>query len=322
MELCEVRIPTYKRPKLLKRALESLLNQDHPNWIALVMDDSPTQEAKPVVEKFSDKRIQYAPNLKNLGCAGNINQAFTSKSLVGGIYACILEDDNWLMPTFLSRNIVSLNTHGVDLLLRNQEIWLQDQNISQSTGRTTRGNWFTNRVYRPLELQAYLFYFEGISNGGLFWRTSLQSNLQVSHHVTDPGLQEYCRTLQIQDNLYFESKPLCYWSEMPTALSLRNAVDNRSFSRGVQTIKRSLLKKYGEAIALEANYIANRLNKQADFELSLLDSLFTKYEFQQLSVMHRIYQYLKSYAKSKLVQNPLHLYFSVCSNEPALLANL
>ncbi|MBE9179520.1 glycosyltransferase family 2 protein [Oculatella sp. LEGE 06141] len=321
MELCEVRIPTYKRPQLLERALNSLVNQDYRNWVALVMDDSPYQEGRSVAEKFRDERIQYTPNLKNLGCAGNINRAFTSKSLAGGMYACILEDDNWLMPTFLSENIASLKTHDVDLLLRNQEIWLQDKDISKATGRTTRGDWFTNRVYTPLELHAHLFYFEGISNGGLFWQTSLQSNLQVSNCVIDSGLQEYCRTLQIHENLYFEPKPLCYWSEMPSALSLRNAVDNRSFGRGVQTIKRNLLKKYGETIAREVIRIAERLDKQTDLEVSLLDSLFTKYEFRQLSLTQRVYQYLKSYAKFKLVQNPLHLYFSAHSDEPALPAN-
>lgn len=322
MELCEVRIPTYKRPKLLKRALGSLVSQDYTNWVALVMDDSPYQEAKAVVEAFGDERIHYTPNSSNLGCAGNINRAFTPNSLVGGIYACILEDDNWLMPTFLSENITSLNTHGVNLLLRNQEIWSQEQETSTPTDRTTRGTWFTNRIYTPLELHAHLFYFEGISNGGLFWRTSLQSNFQVSHHVADSGLQEYCRTLQLQDDLIFEPKPLCCWAEMPSTLSLRNAVDNRIFGRGVQAIKRNLLEKYGKTIVLEAAQVGDRLNKQTDFENSLLDSLFTHYEFRQLSILQRIRQYLKSYAKFKFIQDPLRLYFTTHPTASPSPANL
>ncbi|MBD1822206.1 glycosyltransferase family 2 protein [Cyanobacteria bacterium FACHB-DQ100] len=310
MERCEVRIPTYKRPQLLKRALSSLIDQTYPNWVALVMDDSPDQEAKAVVEQVEDARIQYAPNSQQLGCAGNLNRAFNSKSLAGGDYACILEDDNWLMPTFLSENIASLNAYGVDLLLRNQEIWLQEQSTAKPTGRTTRGNWFTSRMYSSLELHAHLFYFEGISNGGLFWRTSMRSDLQVSQSVLDSGLQEYCRTLQIQDNLYFEPQPLCYWSEMPSTLSLRNAVDNRVFGRGVQSIKLNLIKKYKEQIMLEASHIAASLNKEIDFEISLLDSLCTAYQFRRLGLTQRLHQYLKSYAKFKLVQDPLQLYFA------------
>ncbi len=310
MELCEVRVPTYKRPELLRRALISLVNQTYSNWVALVMDDSPDQEAKSVIEAIQDQRIQYAPNPKQLGCAGNINRAFTSKDLAGGVYACILEDDNWLMPTFLAENVASLKTHGVDLLLRNQEICFQEQKTAKPTGRTTRGNWFNSRIYSPLELHAHLFYFEGISNGGLFWRTGLRSNLQVGQSVQDSGLQEYCRTLQIQDNLYFEPKPLCYWSEMSLELSLRNAVGDRVFGRGVQSIKRRLIKQYQELITLEAARIAESLNKQVEFEISLLDSLFTAYPFQQLGLTQRVHRYLKSYAKFSLVPDPLRSYFT------------
>jgi glycosyltransferase involved in cell wall biosynthesis len=139
MALCEVRIPTYQRPQLLKRALTSLVDQTYSNWVAIVMDDSPQQEAQAVVESIADERIHYAPNATQLGCAGNINRAFATRSLVGGHYACILEDDNWLLPTFLAENIAALNIHGVDLLLRNQAIWQQGVEATP-TGRTTRGD--------------------------------------------------------------------------------------------------------------------------------------------------------------------------------------
>jgi glycosyltransferase involved in cell wall biosynthesis len=151
MALCEVRIPTYQRPQLLKRALTSLVDQTYSNWVAIVMDDSPQQEAQAVVESIADERIHYAPNATQLGCAGNINRAFATRSLVGGHYACILEDDNWLLPTFLAENIAALNIHGVDLLLRNQAIWQQGVEATP-TGRSTRlwrytPGYFTLRVF-------------------------------------------------------------------------------------------------------------------------------------------------------------------------------
>jgi glycosyltransferase involved in cell wall biosynthesis len=46
MSLCEVRIPTYKRPDLLKRALSNLRKQTYDNWQAIAFDDSPEQEVK------------------------------------------------------------------------------------------------------------------------------------------------------------------------------------------------------------------------------------------------------------------------------------
>lgn len=37
--LCEIRVQTYRRPELLRRALGSLIDQTHRNWVAVVMDD-------------------------------------------------------------------------------------------------------------------------------------------------------------------------------------------------------------------------------------------------------------------------------------------
>lgn len=72
MSLCEVRIPAYKRPDLLRRALSSLVVQSYPNWQAIVLDDSPDKEALNVIRSFEDDRILYKPNEKNLGVLKNI----------------------------------------------------------------------------------------------------------------------------------------------------------------------------------------------------------------------------------------------------------
>jgi hypothetical protein len=209
----------------------------------------------------------------------------------------------------LSENIASLNANSVNLLLRNQEVWTQTEQASEPTGRTTRGDWFTQKIYSPLELHAHLFFFEGSSNGGLFWRTSIQTKLQVGSQVTDAGLQEYCRCSQIQDNLLFEPTPLCYWAEMPIALSLRNPAANRIFGRGTQSLKMNLIQKYGFNIVKEAEIIAKHLNKASELELSLLDALVTGYKFRHISKSQALKQYFKSYAKYQLIKDPLKNYF-------------
>ncbi|MEO1390545.1 MAG: glycosyltransferase family 2 protein [Cyanobacteria bacterium J06634_6] len=308
MELCEVRIPTYKRPHLLKRAIKSLIAQDYLHWQAIVMDDSPAQEAKSVVASFADSRLLYRPNPQNLGSAGNIDQGFATHSLVGGRYACVLEDDNWLHPTYLSQNIDSLNNHGVKLLLRNQDVWLQTESQSQPTGRTTRGDWFTTKIYRPLELHAHLFFCEGVSNGGLFWHTAMKTRLRVGPAVKDAGLQEYCRALQVENSFRFESEPLSCWAEMSSGLSLRNPADNRTFARGTQSIRQYLLARYGNDLLHEVKAIATALDKTVEFEASLADVLFTGQGLEKVRVLRHAKQYLKAYVRSRLTKNPLEDY--------------
>ena len=312
MSLCEVRVPTYRRPQYLKRALESLIAQDRLDWSAIVMDDSPEQDAKDVVNSFKDDRILYSPNSRNLGSAANLDRAFQSNSFVGRTYACVLEDDNWLFPSFLSENICALEDNKVEILLRNQEVRLQN-NPYVATARTTRGSCLLPKKYTPIELQSCVFLCEGISNGGLFWKNSLNSDLKVGDEVKDAGLQEYCRTLQIIDNLSFESKPLSCWLEMPISSSLRDPVNNRIFGRGVQSVKQHVIYKHGKNIIAEAQNNSVTLDKVKAFEHSLLDALFLNHDFQFLNRFEILKRYIKSYAKHKLVKDPLNEYFAQSS---------
>ncbi|MEO0903114.1 MAG: glycosyltransferase, partial [Bacteroidota bacterium] len=110
---CEVRVTTYKRPDLLKRALTSLQEQTYPFWKAIVLDDSPEREGADVVRKINDLRIIYRANPKNLGRNKNIDFAFQSRNIIGGRYACILEDDNYFFPDFIESNIQSLTREKV-----------------------------------------------------------------------------------------------------------------------------------------------------------------------------------------------------------------
>ena len=57
MALCEIRVPTYRRPELLERAMRSLQAQTQRDWVALVMDDSPEREGAQAVKKLGDGRI-------------------------------------------------------------------------------------------------------------------------------------------------------------------------------------------------------------------------------------------------------------------------
>ena len=60
--LCEVRVPTFRRPKLLRRALLSVLEQTYSNWRCVVLDDCPDGSARSIVEAIQDHRIDHLQN--------------------------------------------------------------------------------------------------------------------------------------------------------------------------------------------------------------------------------------------------------------------
>lgn len=310
----EIRIPTYKRPDYLKRAIHSLLKQTHKNWKAIILDDSPEGEGFEVVNSFSDDRLAYKQNSENLGGAENIDQAFRRQPFFDGSeFASILEDDNWFYPELLMRNIEDMNVNKVSIMLRNQQTWLQEEDEEpEETDRTTRGKWFQERIYQPEELHAFLLFHEGISNGGLFWRINLESNMVVGPTVEDPGLQEFLRTLQISEPLYFASEPLCAWAKMPDSLVTRFISKGRTYSLGKLAIMRHVYKFYGASIVERAHQIALDTGHLRLFEEALIEigrrSGATQ-TYIHVNLLERMELFLKTRLKEMMFRNPVRAYF-------------
>lgn len=120
--MIEIRIPTYKRPDLLNRALQSLIQQNFQNWKAIVLDDSPNSEAKEIV-KINDDRLTYRQNQQNLGGAKNLTLSFSSKPFFpDSLFACVLEDDNYYKPNFLANALSYLKSGEYEVFLGNAQI--------------------------------------------------------------------------------------------------------------------------------------------------------------------------------------------------------
>ena len=96
-----IAIPTYKRPDLLKDALESALNQvGYDEYDVMVVDNNPERncETEKLIYSYSDKRLSYYKNAENLGMEGNWNRLFT---FAKGPWVVMLHDDDLLLPDFI-----------------------------------------------------------------------------------------------------------------------------------------------------------------------------------------------------------------------------
>lgn len=263
--ICEVRVPTHRRPEWLRRALQSLIAQTHGEWVALVLDDSPDREGEAVVQALGDGRIRYAANPDPLGAAGNIDRAFAEGPMAGGAFACVLEDDNWLLPTCLEANLRALADSGCSLLMRNQSVW-QDGAI---VGETTLGALYTEGRQEPRSLHARLFFGLGVANGALFWRTDAKSRLRVGPLVRDTVLQEHCRTLQIEEPVQFAADPLAVWSAPQGEGLAIEPGPRRALSRGRQSLHRHVWRRYGRGLLPDLMEVARISGRAARLEESL-----------------------------------------------------
>lgn len=102
-------ITTYNRPGTLRRAIESVLNQDFKNFELIVVDDGSAPETKKLVKSFNDPRIIYARNPKNLGGTKSLNIGLKRAR---GKYICPLDDDDeWIDRRKLSKQLNFLEKH-------------------------------------------------------------------------------------------------------------------------------------------------------------------------------------------------------------------
>jgi glycosyltransferase involved in cell wall biosynthesis len=100
-------IPTYNRPKVIGRAIQSVLNQTYQNFEIIVIDDSPNDETEKVVKGFSDKRIKYIHNKERTNLPRARNQGVRESSEDSKYIAFLDDDDEWL-SRFLERTVEEL----------------------------------------------------------------------------------------------------------------------------------------------------------------------------------------------------------------------
>jgi hypothetical protein len=141
MATVRVFLPTYRRTRLLERALASLRAQSETDWICEVHNDAPDDLAPgELVSRLGDARLEYHGHERNLGGTATFNLFF--RATAEPFYA-MLEDDNAWEPDFLARMIAVAGANPeATVFWCNQSIWNEE-----TDGRVSG----TDQTARPLE---------------------------------------------------------------------------------------------------------------------------------------------------------------------------
>lgn len=104
-------VPTYNRPKELRRALKAIVEQTYPNLEIIVSNNaSPSEEVETVIKEFMsrDQRIQYYRQAVNYGPAYNFQ--FVLDKAAGDFFMWA-SDDDWRAPEFVEELVAQLVNH-------------------------------------------------------------------------------------------------------------------------------------------------------------------------------------------------------------------
>lgn len=108
-------IPTYNRPKLISRAINSVFEQTLKPHEIVVCDNSENRETEKVIQALTKKSripIKYIRHKKNIGIANNWNSLLMFAT---GKYVKFLNDDDVLMPNCLQAIKKSLESVGCEV---------------------------------------------------------------------------------------------------------------------------------------------------------------------------------------------------------------
>ena len=103
-------IPTYRRPRLLRRAIYSVLNQTYPNLEVLVYDNASGDETADMCAEIAarDHRVKYLCHSQNIGVLNNFQAALQE---VRTSFFSILSDDDVLLPEFYETALTAFDRH-------------------------------------------------------------------------------------------------------------------------------------------------------------------------------------------------------------------
>lgn len=92
-------MPVYNGERYLKEAIESILNQAFRDLEFIIINDASTDKSEEIIKSFTDPRIVYIKNDKNLGQAESLNKGIRGAR---GLYVARMDQDDISLPERIS----------------------------------------------------------------------------------------------------------------------------------------------------------------------------------------------------------------------------
>ena len=125
-------IPTYQRPRLLERAIRSVLNQTYPNFQVCVYDNASGDETQEIVAKLmeEDHRIRYFCPSSNIGPYACFEYALNR---IATPYFSFLCDDDVYLPDFFESALKKFAQYPAAMFAAGVMLVVKDKAIVEVT---------------------------------------------------------------------------------------------------------------------------------------------------------------------------------------------
>jgi glycosyltransferase involved in cell wall biosynthesis len=247
-------MPTYRRPKLLRKAIISVLNQTYPHFQVCVYDNASGDETPDIVAEIAreDPRVKYHCHSKNIGGIANFNYGMQK---VTSPFFSLLSDDNTLLPKFFEDAIYSLNQHLEAILYVGRTIGINEK-TGERNYQSSHKIWDAGLVFPPDGLLNIIEKGLPASIDGVLFRREVLDSIGVF----DPsfnGAADQDYMMRIARNHVF------YISENHCALFLHhdNSWSEKRNLEEIVTTYKKILERWCNDEGLSSKDIQRRIEK-------------------------------------------------------------
>jgi glycosyltransferase involved in cell wall biosynthesis len=292
--LVSVIITTYKRPiAVLRRAVESVVNQTYKNLEIIVVNDYPEDKlnassVKEMLLRFSGRVIQYAETEHNSGACAARNLGL---SLAKGVYISFLDDDDYWLERKIEVQVSGFDRKDVGVVYTPYYLKYKDKQELVKTdaisGKMTKALLYKNTMcIFPLMRTEFVHQVEGFD-------TKL------------PASQEHDLLLRLSEicDFKFIDEPVAVYDVSDESISMNIPKKIKAFEM-FQLKHKKLYEMYPDAAYYQLIRMVNNMNNAGQYKYAF--SIWKKaIRIKPLSVKN-ITQPLKGFIKSMVGRKAFH----------------
>ncbi|MGZ3920773.1 MAG: glycosyltransferase [Bacteroidia bacterium] len=108
-----VLFPVYNGERFLRDAIQSILDQSYKNFEFIIINDGSTDSSEQIILSFSDERIKYIKNERNLGLIATLNKGIEIASCK---YIARMDQDDIAFPTRFETQLKYFDSQNADMV--------------------------------------------------------------------------------------------------------------------------------------------------------------------------------------------------------------
>lgn len=186
MPKISVIMPAYNAEKYIAEAIDSILAQTYRDFEFIILNDCSKDRTEEIILSYTDPRIVYLKNEKNMGVAATLNRGL---SVAKGEYIARMDADDISLPMRFEKQVAYLDENPKIAVLGCNVECFEGGKILSTGGSSSD----------PVQMRVDMFFACGLAHPGVMTRRAVIGELG-GYDPEFEGLEDYELWCRVQEN--------------------------------------------------------------------------------------------------------------------------